>query len=141
MTELNNKNYEPNNYVVVIGNTGAEAEEYTLAGKEDTLVSLSLYTSNSYTDENGEFQEYEATRHDIISFDPWVKKELLAFKKGTRIRIQGKLTYSPFEVMIDGQYVKKREATIIAKKVETAILPSKKKSPQETDQPKELETA
>ncbi len=142
MTEQETKKRESNNTVILIGNTGAEAEERTITGTNESFVTLSLYTSNSYKDDSGELKEYPSTRHDIVAFDPWLQRELQSFKAGTRLRIEGKLSYRAFEVMIDGQSVKKRETSIIAKKVETAVLPSKKKSDsQDAEKSKELETA
>ena len=140
MTDTNSKTYQPDNYVVLTGNTGAEAEERSSTETGETFVTLSLYTSNSYKDDNGERQEHPSTLHNIIAFNPVIMKQLQSFKAGSRLRIQGKLSYRTFEVIVDGQPVNKKEATIIAKKVELATLPSKKKA-QPAETAKEVITA
>ncbi len=137
--KTNRKAYEPNNLVVLTGNTGSEAEEYESSRTGDKFVALSLYTSNNYTDDDGNLQEFDSTLHNIVAYDPVVMKQLLSYKSGVRLRIEGKLTYRPFEVEIDGKLVEKKEASIVAKKVETAVLPSKQKASEETNS-EELET-
>jgi single-stranded DNA-binding protein len=122
------KSFEPTNRVVLIGNTGAEAEEHTSKNTGESFVALSLYTSNSYLDDEGNRQDFQSTLHNIVAYDPIVMKQLLSFKAGVRLRIEGKLSYRTFEIEIDGQIVNKKEASIVAKKVEQAALPSKKKT-------------
>ena len=137
----NRKAYEANNLVILTGNAGAEAEEHTSTRTGEAFVALSLYTSNNYTDDDGSLHEFESTLHNIVAYDPLVMKQLLSYKGGVRLRIEGKLTYRPFEVEIDGKIVKKKEASIVAKKVETAVLPSKKQKASEETNSKELKTA
>ncbi|MEP2025834.1 MAG: single-stranded DNA-binding protein [Reichenbachiella sp.] len=140
MTDQNKtQNYEPTNRIVLIGNSGAEAEEHTSKNTGESFVAMSLYTSNSYLDDEGNRQDFASTLHNIVAYDPIVMKQLLSFKAGVRLRIEGKLTYRTFEVEIDGQLVNKKEASIVAKKVEQAALPSKKKA--ETAPPAEMATS
>lgn len=120
-----------NNTVLLTGNLGSEArivatEEYTFAG-------VSLATTDSYQDEEGNWHEKETVWHNVLAFSPRVIEELKALKKGTRIKITGSLSYRPFEVVNgDGQIITKKEASIIAGKVEMAALPKKTKKAEET---------
>jgi len=117
--------YQPNNYIVLTGNTGAEAKVLTSSKTGKEFVSISLYTSNVRIDEQGNKEEYPSTLHNIVAYSPYLMKELLAFKAGARLRIKGKLGYRTFDALVNGETVKKKEAVIVAKKVETAVLPSK----------------
>ena len=114
-----------NNTVTLIGNTGAEAEQHlTSVGKP--FVSMSLYTQDSYKDDQDNWQQLPSVLHSVLAFSPRVMADLKAFKAGARLKIIGQIKYRPFEVVLDdGRVVKKYEATIIAKKVEQAALAKK----------------
>ena len=110
------------NTVILTGNTGAEAETYTSENNRE-FVALSIYTQNSYKDENDQWVNGESTIHKVLAFKPWVIAALLSYKGGARLKITGKLSYRPFKVMLDdGRIVQKQEAVIIADQVETAAL-------------------
>ncbi len=118
------------NQVTLTGNTGAEAKklEGRTTGKQ--FLALTLYTRDSYKDENDQWQQLPSVMHNILAFNPWVIADLLAYKAGARLKITGKISYTPFDVVSeDGEIVKKYEATIIAEKVESAALYKKSKDP------------
>lgn len=113
-----------NNTVILTGNLGSEAR--IIATDQHTFVAVSLATTDSYQDENGNWQDKETVWHNILAFSPRVIEELKALKKGTRIKVTGSLSYRPFEVVDgDGQLITKKEASVIAGKVEMATLPKK----------------
>ena len=120
-----------NNTVTLTGNLGSEAR--IIANEENTFAAVSLATTDSYKDEQGEWHDKQTVWHNILAFNPRVIEELKALKKGTRIHITGSLSYRPFEVVNgDGELITKKEASIIAGKVELAPLPKKSKKATET---------
>ena len=120
-----------NNTVTLIGNLGSEAR--IVATEENTFASVSLATTDSYKDEQGEWHDKQTVWHNILAFNPRVIEELKALKKGTRIQVTGSLSYRPFEVVNgDGEIITKKEASIIAGKVELEPLPKKSKKATET---------
>ncbi len=113
-----------NNTVTLIGNTGGDVRIITT--EEKTFGSLSLATTDSYKDKEGNWQNKKTIWHNIIVFNPVLIKALQAYKKGTRLKITGSLSYRDFKVPgEDGDSITKREATIIAGKVEQAPLVKK----------------
>jgi single-stranded DNA-binding protein len=68
----------------------------------------------------------------VVAFNPRVIEEMKSLKTGTRIKVTGSLTYRPFEVVDgNGQVITKKEASVIAGKIELAALPKKAKKQQE----------
>ena len=123
-----------NNTVTLTGNLGSEVKIITT--EENTFGVVSLATTDSYQDEDNNWQEKETVWHSIFAFNPYVIKKLQALKTGTRITVTGSLSYRPFEVVSgDGEIFTKKEASIIAGKVELAPLVKKsdkdKKAPVE----------
>lgn len=113
-----------NNTVTLTGNLGSEAR--IIATEENTFAAVSLATTDSYKDEQGNWQEKDTVWHSILAFSPRVIEQLKAFKKGTRVQITGSLSYRPFEVINgEGEVITKKEAAIIASKVELAPLVKK----------------
>ena len=120
-----------NNTVILVGNLGSEAR--IIAKDEYTFAAVSLATTDSYKDENDNWQEKETIWHNLVAFNPRVIEEIKSLKKGTRIKVTGTLTYRPFEVVNgDGQIITKKEASVVAGKVEMAPLLKKMVYPSET---------
>lgn len=115
-----------NNTVTLIGNMGSEAR--IIETEESRFAAFSLATTDSYKDEAGEWQEKDTVWHSILAFNPKVIEELKALKKGTRLTITGSLYYRPFEVVNgNGEMITKKEASILAGKIELTPLVKKKK--------------
>jgi single-strand DNA-binding protein len=113
-----------NNTVKLIGNSGSEVKIIEKEGKP--FAAFSLATTDSYKDkETEEWKDKETVWHDVIAFSPTVIEQLKSFKKGTRLEIVGALSYRDFETVIDGKTIKKKEASIIANKIEQAPLVKK----------------
>ncbi len=120
-----------NNTVTLTGNLGSEAR--IVATEENTFAAVSLATTDSYKDEQGEWHDKQTLWHNILAFNPRVIEELKALKKGTRIQVTGSLSYRPFEVVNgDGEVITKKEASIVAGKVELAALPKKSRKQTES---------
>lgn len=114
-----------NNTTIITGNTGAEAKEI-LTDKGKIFAALTLYTADSYKDEQEKWQQLGSVRHNIIAFAPHIIANLKSYKKGARLKITGAISYRPFDVVAEnGEVITKYEATIIAKKVESAALTKK----------------
>jgi len=112
-----------NNTVELIGNMGEEAR--IMYGNEKSFAAFSLATKDTYQDDKDEWQEKETIWHNILVFSPIAMENVKSLKTGTRIKITGSISYRPFEVMIDGKPVTKKEASIIATKIEQAPLVKK----------------
>ena len=116
-----------NNTVTLIGNLGAEAqliEENTAT----SFVAIRLATTDSYKDsKTGQWKKKQTIWHDVVAFNPMLIELLQDLKTGARIRVEGALSYRPYKVMVDDKEVEKKEASIIAKRVEMAPLPKNHK--------------
>ena len=114
-----------NNKVTLIGNMGSEAR---IIETEDnnTFAAFSLATTDSYKDQNEEWQDKETQWHNILVFSSRMIELVKRLKKGTRLEITGSLSYRPFEVVSgDGEVFTKKEVSIIANSVEMAPLAKK----------------
>lgn len=113
-----------NNTVELIGNLGSKAK--IVETETTTFAALSLATTDSYQDkESNEWKDKETIWHDLIAFSPNVIEKLKAFDKGARLKIIGSLSYRPYNVIIDGKEVERKEASIIVRSVEQAPLVKK----------------
>lgn len=113
-----------NNTVTLAGNLGSEAR--IIATEESTFAAVSLATTDSYKDEQGNWHDKDTIWHSILAFSPRVIERLKALKKGTRVQISGSLSYRPFEVLNgEGEVITKKEAAIIAASIELAPLVKK----------------
>ncbi len=120
-----------NNLVTLIGNLGSEIRLHS--SEETTFAAVSLATTDSYQDEENNWQQKETVWHNLLAFNPRIIESLKALKKGTRIQITGALSYRPFEVIDgNGQRITKKEASVIAYKVELAPLAKKSRKAAET---------
>jgi single-strand DNA-binding protein len=113
-----------NNTITLIGNTGSEVRIIESEGKKP-FAAVSIATTDSYKDQDDKWQDKETLWHNIIAFSPSVIEQLKAFKKGTRLQITGSLSYRDFKVLDEGKEITKKEAQIIAYKVEQAPLVKK----------------
>lgn len=113
-----------NNTTILTGNMGAEAKVIENDGK--SFASLSLATTDSYKNDQDEWVQKDPIWHDVLVFNPKLIQQVKSFKKGTRIKVTGSISYRPFEVTLeDGKAVKKSEASIIARDIEMAPLAKK----------------
>lgn len=114
-----------NNTVILTGNMGGEARIIESDGNR--FAAFSLATTDSYKDDNGEWQEKETVWHNILVFSPKTIEEVKSFKKGTRLTVTGPLYYRPFEVINgNGESITKKEASVVTAKIELAPLVKKK---------------
>lgn len=120
-----------NNTVTLIGNMGSEAD--IIETENTTFAAVSIATTDSYKDDNGEWQELATIWHNVLTFNPKLIEVLRNLKKGTRLEITGSLSYRPYKVDTgthdeEGftKIVTKYEASIIARKIELAPLAKKK---------------
>ena len=114
-----------NSTVILIGNTGDEAKILkTNDGK--SFARLSIATTDSYKDQDGNWQNKDTIWHQVLIFKPALVLEAQSFEKGVRLKITGSLSYRDFEVMgDDGETYTKKEVTIIAGAIEKAPLEKK----------------
>ena len=111
-----------NNIVTLTGNMGAEAT--ILQSSNKSFAALPLATADSYQDEHGNWQQKATLWHQVLDFSPRLVRQLGNFKKGSRLKITGSLSYRSFEITLeDGRAVIRQEASIIAHKIERAPLP------------------
>ena len=117
-----------NNEVKLTGNMGSEVRIHLdKEGKE--FAGLSVATTDSYKNDKEEWVEKETIWHNVVAFSPSVVAILKTLKKGSRIKLEGSLSYRPFDVMNgDGEVITKKEVSIIARRVEQAPLVKKSSS-------------
>ncbi len=134
-TEINQQrriNMAINNSVTLKGNMGSDARtHFDKEGKE--FASVNIATTDSYKNESGEWIEKETVWHNIMAFSPTVIAFLRNLKKGSRIEVEGSLSYRPFDVVNgEGEVITKKEVTIIARKVQQVPLVKKNTKPNTT---------
>ncbi len=116
-----------NNRVIIEGNMGSEAR--TIKTDTTTFAAVSIATTDSYKDKDGNWQQNEPIWHNIVAFSPTVIKLLENLKEGARVKIEGSLSYRPFDTNMikeeTGEIIVKKEASIVAKTVEQAPLVKK----------------
>lgn len=110
-----------NNTVILTGNMGAAAK---IVEKEKTsFAAFSLATTDSYKDKDGNWQNKEAVWHDVVTFNTKLIERLKKLDTKSRIKVTGALSYRFFEASVKGDKpIKKKEASIIAYKIELAPL-------------------
>jgi single-strand DNA-binding protein len=115
-----------NNMVTLIGNMGSDVRIQTTSKEEKEFAAVSLATTDSYQNEAEEWIDKETVWHNILAFSPTVIAMFKSLKKGSRIKVEGSLSYRPYDVVNgDGEVITKKEASIIARKVELAPLVKK----------------
>jgi single-strand DNA-binding protein len=117
-----------NNLVTLIGNMGSEVRlHHDKEGRE--FAGLSVATTDSYKNDKEEWVEKETIWHNVVAFSPSVVAIFKTLKKGTRIKVEGALSYRPFDVVNgDGEVITKKEVSVIARRVEQAPLVKKSSS-------------
>ena len=119
-----------NNNVILTGNLGSEAD--IIETENTTFASVSIATADTYQDENEEWQQAATIWHNVITFNPKLINALKSLKKGTRVQIEGGLSYRPYKTKVvtkEGEVkdATKYEASMIARKIELAPLAKKSK--------------
>lgn len=112
-----------NNTIKLTGNIGNEPR--IVETETNTFAAFSIATTDSYKDENDNWQDKETIWHDVLVFNPKAIEMLKSFKKGTRLEIIGSLSYRSFDIELDGKTIKKKEASIVANKIDQAPLVKK----------------
>ncbi len=114
-----------NNTTILTGNMGSEAR--IIKTEETTFAAFSIATTDSYKDDNGEWQEKDTIWHNVLAFSPKIIETVKNLKTGTRITVTGSLSYRPFEVADgNGEVITKKEASVIIGKLELTPLVKKK---------------
>lgn len=106
------------NKVTLIGRVGKEVEVHTF-DNGNIKASVSLATSDYYTNQNGEKVE-QTEWHNIVAFGKTAEIMQKYVEKGKEIAVDGKITYKSY----DGQDGQKKYITEI--KVDEIILLSGK---------------
>ncbi len=124
LTDERNKTMAFNNTVTLIGNLGSEARILEKDGRR--FAAFSIATVDSFQDSSGDWQSKPTVWHDLVSFSPQVIQQVKSLKKGTRIQVTGSLSYRAFPSATDsGGSIQKKEATVIARKLELKTLVKK----------------
>ena len=110
------------NLVILEGEIASEICEHKL-GKEKYYTTR-IHTSNNFINECGALTNFDPTEHKIFGILPWVIRELRRFKRGDRVRIEGKLYNYENEDYFDEHYCIVKDVSIVAHKV-TEINPCK----------------
>ena len=111
-----------NNLVTLTGNLCDEPEFNQITGKTP-YVEIRIATTDSYQDEQGNWNEQETVYHKIRFFGRMAIAHARYYSTGQRVTIKGSLRY--FKVAShDGKGY--NVATLIGKKIEPAPLPAKK---------------
>ena len=95
------------NKVTLIGRTGKEVEVFTYENG-NLKASVSLATSDYYTNQNGEKVE-QTEWHNLVAFGKVAEIMQKYVEKGKEIAIEGKITYKSY----DGQDGQKKYVTEI----------------------------
>ncbi|MEM8527989.1 MAG: single-stranded DNA-binding protein [Bacteroidota bacterium] len=115
-----------NNTVELIGNMNTKGVRIIESEDKKTFAAFSLATNDSYKDKDGNWQDKKEIWHDIVAFSPALIQILKGFNEKARIKVTASLSYRTFEVQdADGQIIKKKEASIIARKIEQAPITKK----------------
>jgi single-stranded DNA-binding protein len=123
-----------NNIITLTGNLGAEAD--IIETDNTTFAAIRLATTDSYKDEEADkWVELETIWHDVVTFSPVLIQVLKSLKTGTRIKVEGSLNYRPYPIMHEGKEITKKEASIVARKIELAPLVKKKVADQVAHDP------
>jgi single stranded DNA-binding protein len=102
------------------GNLGKDAK--LVKSEKAEFVSLSIATTDSYKDKNGQWQNKETLWHDVIVFNTNAITLAKELKKGDKVHLKGTLSYKQVDTK-DGYSVP--QASIITYFLENASQPSK----------------
>lgn len=116
-----------NNKVELHGFLGQDAKIIETDGK--SFVSLRIATTDSYKDENDQWQDKEAIWHEVLVFRTLSIQFAKELKKGNLVDISGSISYRPFK---DEKGYTRYQATIIAGSVEKVSLDKKEEPSSDT---------
>ena len=103
------------------GNLGKDAK-LVRSEKGADFVTLSVATTNSYKDKNGQWQNKETLWHDVIVFNSNAMATAKDLKKGDKVHLKGTLSYKQVESK-EGYSLP--QASIVAYFLEKVTQPSK----------------
>lgn len=83
------------NKILLIGNIGADAELKVLAN-DNAVLKFNLATSEKWKDKNGDKQE-KTEWHRVSLFGPRAKNLAQYLTKGTKVVVEGSMTYGSYE--------------------------------------------
>jgi len=86
------------NLVILEGEIATDITEHPFGNEK--YYSFILHTSHNHINELGELINSDRFEHKIFGVLPWVIRELNSFKKGDRVRVEGKLYYHEFEEVL-----------------------------------------
>lgn len=78
------------------GNLGQDAKIINTDNQKSFAV-ISVATTDSYKDKNGEWKNKETLWHDVLIFSPNAIKFAKELKKGDSVNIEGTLSYKHIE--------------------------------------------
>ncbi|RYE52674.1 MAG: single-stranded DNA-binding protein [Sphingobacteriales bacterium] len=102
------------------GNLGKDAK--LVKSEKGEFVSLSIATTDSYKDKNGQWQNKETLWHDVIIFNPSAITIAKDLNKGDKVHLKGTLSYKQIESK-EGYTIP--QASIVAYFLEKVTQPSK----------------
>jgi len=91
-----------NNSVTLIGNMGSDAD--IIDTDNTTFAAVSIATTDSYKDDNGDWQELATIWHNVLTFNPKLIEVLKNLKKGSRLEITGSLSYRPYKIAMSDEH-------------------------------------
>lgn len=110
-----------NNIVTLIGNLGADPRIHTT--KSGLMATFSLATTDSYKDNENNWHSKPPVWHQIVAYGDELVSLSKNFTKGSRIEVKGSVSYQSFPFQLaDGKTIQKKEASIIARKIQPAPL-------------------
>jgi single-strand DNA-binding protein len=114
-----------NNLVILIGNLGDDPSVHqTREGKE--FLRVTIATTDAYKDKKTEqWVDLPTVWHTCFAFNEYAKRDTAAFRKGQRVRIIARLTYSKSKVQMEKETLTFSEAILNIRKIEMAALSRK----------------
>ncbi|MEO1253476.1 MAG: hypothetical protein AAFY41_01140 [Bacteroidota bacterium] len=86
------------NLVILEGEIATDITEHPFGNEK--YYSFILHTFHNHMNEFGELINSDPFEHKIFGALPWVIRELNGFRKGDRVRVEGKLYYHEFEEVL-----------------------------------------
>lgn len=113
--------------ITLYGNLGKDPQKLELE-EGTTMVGISVAEQRSYLDKDkGEFVQTGTDWHNVIVFSPMVQAHALNLRKGSRVKIEGQLSYrvagkdaEGFDVMSTSIIAHRIESAPLIKKVEAS---------------------
>ncbi|NEP17876.1 MAG: single-stranded DNA-binding protein [Leptolyngbya sp. SIO4C1] len=111
-----------NNLTTLTGNLGADPEIRTNSNGQQ-YVRLSIATTDSYKDQNGQWQQKAPVWHTAFAFTSSAVTQATSQRKGNRVTLEGSLSYRRQEAIVDGRKRVFRDASLVIHRIEAASLP------------------